>query len=143
MMKEKEYRGFTYKHDLGKVKVGKLIPKKIGKISKKWLEKFDLAHAELMLTAREEYDALSSGSGFNLFKGEEMLSPSNLDRIRDKDFDFICIVIENDEEGKIFKDRERMEKIVLRELIHVVYPETLGDQEKTDKMVLEFLEDKK
>jgi hypothetical protein len=92
-----------------------------------------------MLTAHEEYDALSSGSGFNLFKGEEMLSPSNLDRIRDKDFDFICIVIENDEEGKIFKDRERMEKIVLRELIHVVYPETLGDQEKTDKILSEIL----
>ena len=139
MMKEKEYRGFTYKHDLGEVKVGKPIPKKIGKISKKWLEKFNLTHAELMLTAHEEYDALSSGSGFSLFKGEEMLSLSNLDRIRDRDFDFICIVIENDKEGKIFKDHDKMEEIVLRELIHVVYPETIGDQEKTDKIVSENL----
>jgi len=138
-MKVREYRGFTYKYDLGKVKVGKPIPKKIGKISKKWLEKFDLTHAELMLVANEKYDALSSGSGFSLFKGEEMLSPSNLDRIRDKDFDFICIVIENNEEGKIFKDRGKMEKIVLRELIHVVYPETIGDQGKTDKIVSEIL----
>jgi len=138
-MKVREYRGFTYKYDLGKVKVGKPIPKKIGKISKKWLEKFDLTHAELMLTAHQEYDALSAGSGFSLFKGEEMLSPSNLDRIRDKDFDFICIVIENNEEGKIFKDRGKMEKIVLRELIHVVYPETIGDQGKTDKIVSEIL----
>ncbi|MBW1839020.1 MAG: hypothetical protein JRI49_03715 [Deltaproteobacteria bacterium] len=138
-MKVREYRGFTYKYDLGKVKVGKPIPKKIGKISKKWLEKFDLTHAELMLVANEKYDALSSGSGFSLFKGEEMLSPSNLDRIRDKDFDFICIVIENNEEGKIFKDRDKMEEIVLRELVHVVYPETIGDQEKTDKIVSEIL----
>lgn len=138
-MKVKEYRGFTYKYDLGEVKVDNPIPKKIGKISKKWLEKFDLTHAELMLVAHEKYDALSSGSGFSLFKGEEMLSPSNLDRIRDKDFDFICIVIENDEEGKIFKDRGKMEKIVLRELIHVVYPETTGDQGKTDKIVSEIL----
>ena len=138
-MKVREYRGFTYKYDLGKVKIVKPIPKKIGKISKKWLEKFDLTHAELMLVANEEYDALSSGSGFSLFKGEEMLSPSNLDRIRDKDFDFICIVIENNEEGKIFKDRDKMEEIVLRELVHVVYPETIGDQEKTDKIVSEIL----
>ena len=141
-MKAKEYRGFTYRYDLGKVKVSKPIPKKIGKISKKWLEKYDLTHAELMLVAHEQYDALSSGSGFSLFKGEEMLSPSNLDRIRDKDFDFICIVIENDEEGKIFKDRDRMEKIVLRELVHVVYPETIGDQGKTDKIVSEILADR-
>jgi len=138
-MKVKEYRGFTYRYDLGEVKVGNPIPKKIGKISKKWLEKFGLTHAELMLVAHEKYDALSSGSGFSLFKGEEMLSPSNLDRIRSKDFDFICIVIENDEEGKIFKDSERMEEIVLRELVHVVYPETIGDQGKTDKIVSEVL----
>ena len=138
-MKVKEYRGFTYRYDLGAVKVGKPIPKKIGKISKKWLEKFDLSHAELMLVANEKYDALSSGSGFSLFKGEEMLSPSNLDRIRDKDFDFICVVIENDEEGKIFKNRDKIEKMVLRELIHVVYPETIGDRERTDKLLLEFL----
>jgi hypothetical protein len=127
---------------LGEVKVGKPIPKIIGKISKKWLVKFDLTHAELMLVAHEKYDALSSGSGFSLFKGEEMLSPSNLDRIRNKDFNFICIVIENDEEGKIFKDRDRMEKIVLRELVHVVYPETIGDQGKTDKIVSEILADR-
>jgi len=138
-MKVKEYRGVTYKYDLGKVKVGKPIPKKIGKISKKWLGKFDLTHAELMLVAHEKYDALSAGSGFSLFKGEEMLSPSNLDRIRGKDFDFICIVIENDEEGKIFKDHDRMEGIVLRELVHIVHPETTGDQGKTDKIVSEVL----
>ena len=138
-MKVKEYRGFAYKYDLGEVKVGKPIPKKVGKISKKWLEKFGLSHAELMLVAHEEYDALSSGSGVSLFKGEEMLSPSNLDRMRNRDFDFICIVIENDEKGKIFKDHERMEKIVLRELVHIVHPETIGDQGKTDKIVSEIL----
>ena len=138
-MKVKEYRGFTYRYDLGAVKVGKPIPKKIGTISKKWLEKFGLTHAELMLVAHEKYDALSSGSGFSLFKGEEMLSPSNLDRMRNRDFDFICIVIENDEEEKIFKDRDKMEKMVLRELVHVVHPETIGDQGKTNKILSEIL----
>jgi len=141
-MKVKEYRGFTYKYDLGKVKVGKPIPKVIGKIAKKWLEKFDLSKVELVLIANEEYDALSSGSGFSLFKGEEMLSPSNLGRIRQRDFDFICIIMENDREGSLFKRRDEMERLVLRELVHIVYPETVGDQDRTNKMVSEFLEDK-
>ena len=139
-MKVKEYRGFTYKYDLGKVKVGKPIPKTIGKIARKWLEKFDLTQVELMLIANDRYDSLSSGSAFSLFKGEEMLPPSNLDRIRQKDFDFICIIMENDEEGNLFKRRDKMKRVVLRELVHIVHPETVGDQERTDKMVSEFLE---
>lgn len=140
-MKVKKYRGFTYYYDLGKVKVGKPIPKKIGKITKKWLKKFDLTQVELMLIANEKYDALSYGSGFSLFKGEEMLSPSNLDRIRKRDFDFICIIIENDKEGSLFKRRDKMERVVLRELVHIVYPETIGDQDRTSKMVSELLGD--
>ena len=139
-MKVKEYRGFTYKYDLGKVKVGKPIPKTIGKIARKWLEKFDLTQVELMLIASDRYDSLSSGSAFSLFKGEEMLPPSNLDRIRQKDFDFICIIMENDEEGNLFKRRDKMKRVVLRELVHIVHPETIGDQDRTDEMVSEFLE---
>lgn len=139
-MKVKEYRGFTYKYDLGKIKVGKPIPKAIGKIARKWLEKFDLTQVELMLIASDRYDSLSSGSAFSLFKGEEMLPPSNLDRIRQKDFDFICIIMENDEEGNLFKRRDKMKRVVLRELVHIVHPETIGDQERTDKRVSEFLE---
>jgi len=140
-MKVKKYRGFTYNYDLGKVKVGKPIPKAIGKITRKWLEKFDLSKVELILSANEEYDALSSGSAFSLFKGEEMLPPSNLDRIRQRDFDLICIIMENDEEGNLFKRRDKMKRVVLRELVHIVYPETIGDQERSDKIVSEFLKD--
>jgi hypothetical protein len=142
-MKVKEYRGFTYKYNLGKVKVGKPIPKKIGKLTKKWLEKFDLTEVELVLIANEKYDALSSGSGFSLFKGEEMLSPSNLNRIRQKDFDFICIIMENDEEGNLFKYHDKMERIVLRELVHIVYPETIGNQEISNRMVSGLLSEDK
>jgi hypothetical protein len=36
-----------------------------------------------------------------------------------------------------------MEKVVLRELVHIVHPETIGDQDRTDKMVLELLENEK
>jgi len=140
-MKVKEYRGFTYNYDLGKVKVGKPIPKAIGKSARKWLEKFNLSQVELILSADEEYNALSSGSAFSLFKGEEMLPPSNLDRIRKRDFDLICIIMENDEEGNLFKRRDKMKRVVLRELVHIVYPETIGDQEKTNKVVSEFLKD--
>jgi len=140
-MRAKEYRGFPYNYDLGKVKVGKPIPKVIGKIARKWLEKFDLSKVELILSADEEYDALSSGSAFSLFKGEEMLPPSNLDRIRQRDFDLICIIMENDEEGNLFKRRDKMKRVVLRELVHIVYPETIGNQERTDKIVSEFLKD--
>lgn len=142
-MKVKGYRGFNYNYDLGKVKVSKPIPKKIGKITKKWLEKFNLTQVELVLVANETYDALSSGSGFSLFKGEEMLSPSNLDRIRKRDFDFICIIIENDEEGNLFKRRDKMEKVVLRELVHIVHPETIGDQDRTDTIVSKLLKNEK
>ena len=141
-MKVKEYRGFTYNYDLGKVKVGKPIPRTIGKIARKWLEKFDLSQVELILIADEEYDALSSGSGLSLFKGEEMLPPSNLDRIRRRDFDLICIIMENDEEGNLFKRRDKMERVVLRELVHIIYPESIGDRDRTNEVVLELLEDK-
>ena len=139
-MKEKRYRGFTYHYDLGKIKVAKPIPKKTGKVFKKWLEKFGLSQVELMLIGKERYDPLSSGSAFSLFKGEEILSLSNLDRIRQKDFDLICIMVENDTEGDLFKHRDKMEKIVLREMVHIIYPETIGNRAKTDKIVAELLE---
>ena len=103
MAKEKQYRGFTYDYDLGKVKVAKPLPKKIGKIFKKWLEKLDLVKVELILIGKERHDPLSSGSAFSLFKGENILSLSNLDRIRQKDFDLICIILENNAEGNLFK----------------------------------------
>ncbi len=139
-MKEKRYRGFAYHYDLGKIKVAKPIPKKIGKIVKKWLEKFGLSQVELILIGKERYDPLSSGSAFSLFKGENILSLSNLDRIRQKDFDSICIMVENDAEGNLFKRRDKMEKIVLREMVHILYPETIGNRDKTDKIVAELLE---
>ena len=141
-MKEKRYRNFAYHYDLGKVKVAKPIPKKAGKIAKKWLEKLGLSQVELILIGKERYDPLSSGSAFSLFKGENVLPLSNLDRIRQKDFDLICIMLENDAEGDLFKHRDKMEKIVLRELFHVLHPETIGNQEKADILVEEYLEDK-
>lgn len=134
-MRKKKHRGFSYNYDLGPVKVEKPIPKAVGKIAKKWLAYFELSDVELMLIAGEDYDPLSSGSGFTLFKGEIMLSPSNLDKIKDRDFDLICILIENDEEGKLFKRREEMEKVLLRELVHIVHPDTIGNQERCKKLV--------
>ena len=139
-VKEKSYRGFTYSYDLGKVKVAKPIPKKMGKIARKWLDKFDLSKVELMLIGKDRYDPLSSGSAFSLCKGEEVLSTSNLDRIRQRDFDFVCIMMENDADGNLFKNRDKMERIVLGELVHIAYPETIGNRHKTDNMVAEILE---
>jgi hypothetical protein len=138
-MRKKEYRGFSYNYDLGPVKVEKPIPKAIGKIAKKWLAYFELSDVQLMLIAGKDYDPLSSGSGFTLFKGEIMLSPSNLDKIKGRDFDLICILVENDEGGKLFKRRDEMEKILLRELVHIVHPDTTGNRERCDKMVADLL----
>ena len=139
-MGKKEYRGFSYNYDLGPVKVEKPIPKAIGKIAKKWLAYFELSDVELMLIAGKNYDPLSSGSGFTLFKGEIMLSPSNLDKIKERDFDLICILVENDEGGKLFKRRDEMEKILLRELVHIVHPDTIGNRERCNEMVETLLE---
>ena len=83
-MRKKEYRGFPYTYDLGSVKVAKPIPRSVGRIAKKWLNYFALAQVELMLIARKEYDPLSSGSGFILYKGEVMLSPGNLTKMRER-----------------------------------------------------------
>ena len=138
-MGTKEYRGFSYNYDLGQVKVEKPIPKKIGKVAKKWLTYFELSDVELVLISGKDYDPLSSGSGFTLFKGEIMLSPSNLDKIKDRDFDLICILMENDEKGKLFKRRDEMEKVLLRELVHIVYPDTIGNRERCDKLVADLL----
>ena len=139
-MGKKEYRGFSYNYDLGPVKVEKPIPKVIGKIAKKWLAYFELSDVELMLIAGKDYDPLSSASGFTLFKGEIMLSPSNLDKIKGRDFDLICILVENDEGGKLFKRRDEMEKILLRELVHIVHPDTIGNRDRCNKMVETLLE---
>ena len=142
-MRKKEYRGFSYNYDLGPVKVEKPIPKAIGKIAKKWLAYFELSDVELMLIAGKDYDPLSSGSGFTLFKGEIMLSPSNLDRIKGKDFDLICILMENDEEGKLFKQRDQMEKILLGELVQIVHPDTIGDRDRCNKLVADLLAERR
>lgn len=138
-MRKKEYRGFAYNYDLGTVKVEKPIPKAIGKLAKKYLEHFGLLPVELMLTTHEDYDPLSSGSGFILFKGDIMLSPSNRSKIQEKDFDLICIVMENDEEGTFFKQRDKMKRVLLRELVHIAHPETIGKQDINGKMVDEML----
>jgi hypothetical protein len=134
-MRKKEYRGFTYNYDLGTVKVEKPIPKAVGKLAKKYLEHFSLSPVELMLTAHEDYDPLSSGSGFILFKGDIMLSPNNRGKIRERDFDLICIVMENDEEGTFFKQRDTMKRVLLRELVHIAHPDTIGNQDRNEKMV--------
>lgn len=141
-MRKKEYRGFSYNYDLGPVKVEKPIPKAVGKIAKKWLAYFELSDVELMLIAGKDYDPLSSGSGFTLFKGEIMLSPSNLDKIKERDFDLICILMENDEGGTLFKRRDEMEMILLRELVHIVHPDTIGNRDRCDKMVEALLSER-
>ena len=138
-MRKKEHRGFAYNYDLGTVKVEKPIPKAVGKLARKYLEHFELLPVELMLTAHEDYDPLSSGSGFILFKGDIMLSPNNLGKIQERDFDLICIVMENDEEGTFFKQRDKMKRVLLRELVHIAYPETIGKQDINGKMVDEML----
>lgn len=137
--KKRAYRGFAYNYDLGTVKVEKPIPKAVGKIAKKYLDYFSLLPVELMLIAHEAYDPLSSGSSFILYKGDSMVSPSNLRRVKERDFDLICIVMENDEERTFFKRRDRMKRVLLRELIHIVYPETIGKREVNEKMVDEIL----
>jgi hypothetical protein len=96
-----------------------------------------------MLIAGKDYDPLSSGSGFTLFKGQVMLSPSNLDKIKDRDFDLICILIENDEEGKLFKQRDQMEKILLGELVRIVHPDTIGNRDRCNKLVADLLAERR
>jgi len=142
-MGKKEYRGFAYNYDLGTVKVEKPIPKAVGKLAKKYLEHFGLLPVELMLIAHEDYDPLSSGSGFILFKGDIMLSPTNLRKIQERDFDLICIVIENDEGGTFFKRRDKMKRVVLRELVHIVHPDMIGQQDRCNEMVDALLAQRK
>jgi len=134
-MRKKEHRGFAYNYDLGTVKVEKPIPKAVGKLARKYLVHFGLLPVELMLTTHEDYDPLSSGSGFILFKGDIMLSPSNRSKIQERDFDLICIVMENDEEGTFFKQRDKMKRLLLRELVHIAHPDTIGNQDMNAKMV--------
>jgi hypothetical protein len=138
-MGKKEYRGFSYNYDFGSVKVEKPIPRAVGRIARKWLAFFELTQIDLMLIAGKDYDPLSSGSGFTLFKGEVMLSPTNLAKIREKDFDLVCILMENNAEGTFFKRRDEMEKVLLRELVHIVYPDTMGNRDACNKIVEELL----
>jgi len=142
MNKKKQYRGFTYHYDLGTVRVGRPIPKVLGKVAKKWLEHLGLAQTDLLLVAHEAHDPLSSGSGCLLFKGEEMLPPGDRKRISARDFDCICIILENDAEGTLFKKRDRMERMVLRELVYLVYPETKGNPERSARIVEDILTQK-
>jgi hypothetical protein len=135
MAREKHYRGFTYHYDLGRVKVARPIPKALGKAARAWLDCLGLDQMQLMLVGRDEHDPLSSGSGSLLFKGEEMLPPGDRKRIIGRDFDCICIIVENDEEGKLFKKRDRLERIVLRELVYIARPETRGNPESALKIV--------
>jgi hypothetical protein len=138
-MRKKEYRGFSYNYDLGTVKVEKPIPKAVGKIAKKWLAYFELSDVELMLIAGNDYDPLSSGSGFTLFKGEVMLAPRNLSEIKARDFDLICILMENDEDGTFFKRRDEMERVLLHQLVQIVHPDTLGNRDRCNQMVEDIL----
>ncbi len=138
-MGKKEYRGFAYNYDLGPVKVEKPIPRAVGRIARKWLAFFELSQVELMLIAGRDYDSLSSGSGFTLFKGEVMVSPTNLTKIREKDFDFICILMENNAEGTFFKRRDEMEKVLLRELVYIAHPDIIGNREACNEMVEKLL----
>lgn len=138
-MGKKEYRGFAYDYDLGPVKVEKPIPRAVGRIARKWLAYFELSQVELMLIAGKDYDPLSSGSGFTLFKGEVMLSTSNLTKIREKDFDLICLLMENNAEGTFFKRRDEMEKVLLRELVYIVHPDIIRNRDACNEMVEELL----
>ncbi len=139
MAREKHCRGFTYHYDLGPVKVARPISKALGKAARVWLDCLGLDRMQLMLIGNEEHDPLSSGSCSLLFKGEEMLPPGDRKRLIDRDFDCICIVVENDEEGKLFKKRDRLERLVLRELVHVACPETMGNPASNMKMVEDIL----
>jgi len=135
MAKQKHYRGFTYHYDLGPVKVARPIPRALGKAARVWLGCLGLDQMQLMLIGHDGHDPLGSGIGSLLFKGEEMLPPGDRKRIIGRDFDCICIIVENDEEGKLFKKRDRLERMVLRELVHVARPETRGNPESALKLV--------
>lgn len=135
MAKIKHCRGFAYHYDLGNVRVSKPIPRALGKAAQKWLKHLGLGQVDLLLIA-QEHDPLSSGSGCLLFKGEEMLPPGDRKRISARDFDCICIVLENDAEGKLFKKRDQLNRMVLRELVCLVYPEAKGDPERS-RMIVE------
>jgi hypothetical protein len=139
MAKQKHYRGFTYHYDLGSVKVARPIPKALGKAARVWLDYLGLAQMQLMLIGHEAHDPLSSGSGSLLFKGEEMLPPGDRKRLISRDFDCICVVIENDDEGRLFKKRDRLERIVLRELVYIARPETRGNPESSLKIIEDIL----
>jgi hypothetical protein len=135
MAREKHYRGFAYHYALGPVKVARPIPSAMGKAARVWLDCLGLDQMQLMLIGHDGHDPLSSGIGSLLFKGEEMLPPGDRKRIIARDFDCICIIVENDEEGKLFKKRDRLERMVLRELVHVARPETRGNPESALKIV--------
>jgi hypothetical protein len=92
-----------------------------------------------MLIGHEKHEPLSSGSGSLLFKGDEMLPPGDRKRISGRDFDCICIIVENDAEGKLFKKRDRLERMVLRELVYIARPETRGNPESALEIVDDML----
>ena len=43
--------------------------------------------------------------------------------------------MENDEEGTFFKQRDKMKRVLLRELVHIAHPDTIGKQDMNEKMV--------
>lgn len=135
MTRQKSCRGFTYHYDLGSVKVSRPISRSVGKSARLWLEYLGLSQMQLILIGRETHDPLSSGSVSVLFKGAEMVPPGDLKRIADRDFDCICVIIENNAEGKLFKQKDRLARVILRELVHVARPETRSDPESCANMV--------
>lgn len=135
MAKKKYDRGFAYHYDLGSVKAARPIPKALGKAARVWLDCLGLDQMQLMLIGHEQHDPLSSGIGSLLFKGEEMLPPGDRKRLIARDFDCICIIVENDEEGKLFKKRDRLDQMVLRELVYIARPETRANPEAALKIV--------
>ena len=51
--------------------------------------------------------------------------------------------MEDNAENTLFKRRDEMEKVLLRELIHIVYPDTIGKQDRCCSMVEELLAQRK
>ena len=51
--------------------------------------------------------------------------------------------MEDNLEKTLFKGRDEMEKVLLRELIHIVYPDTIGKRDRYSAMVEELLAQRK
>ena len=64
-----------------------------------------------------------------------MLAP----REKRRDFDLVCILLENNAEGTFFKQRDKMKRTILRELVHLVHPDTVRNREKGEKIIASIL----